>query len=117
MAFRVWLDTDIQLELGVCAVRFTSQDEVFNLKTSTWVKLPDDGRPLADCILRARHYGPAVGPMRGAYWCDFPDLAFVWGAAAMVVYLDGAGNIGSRQATYALDPKIGRINVSISRNM
>jgi hypothetical protein len=48
VAFRVWIDTDIAFELGCCVVRrLPTLDQIFNVKTSTWVALPVDGVPLA----------------------------------------------------------------------
>lgn len=117
MAFRVWLDTDIAFEIACCMVRRTSEDQIFNIKTSTWVRLPEDGRPLPDQVVRMAHYGPMTGPLSGSYYCDWPDKAFVPGAAVQVVHLDGAGTVLSRQATYGLETKIGRITVSLSPNL
>ena len=118
MAFRVWIDTPVALPLGVAIVRRgLANDEIFNLQTSAWVKLPDDGKPLAGQWGKATHYGPVAGPLAGSYYIDLPSVAFVYGAAVLVLQLDGADNVLNRQATYALDPKIGDIKISVSRSL
>lgn len=114
--FRAWLECQVPVPLGVACVRNNGgQDQILNFKTSTWVKLPDDGMPLVDQWIRATHYGPVGGLINGTYRVDLPEIACENYPALMVLELDGAGNILNRQTTVAIEILYRKASVTLSR--